>query len=65
MTGLAVKVTGIPEHTGLIEAAIDTLTDMFELTVMAIVFDVAGFPVGQIAFDVKMHFTWSPFDGVY
>ena len=61
----AVKVTGIPEHTGFVEAMIETLTGIFALTVIVIVLEVAGFPVAQVAFDVNKHFTWSPFAGLY
>jgi hypothetical protein len=53
LVGVAVKVTDVPAHTGFAEAAIVTLTGRFELTVMVIVFDVAGEPVRQgVAFDV-------------
>ena len=47
----------MPEQTGFTEAAIETETAIFGLTVIVIVFKVAGFPVGQVAFDVKTHFT--------
>jgi hypothetical protein len=35
-----------------------------ELTTMVIVFDVAGFPVAHVEFEVKIHFTWSLLAGV-
>ena len=33
------------------------------LTVAVRVFDVAGFPVGQVALEVRMQYTWSPLVG--
>ena len=65
MTGVAVKVTDVPEQiapAGL--AAIVTLTGRFGLTVMPIVFDVAGLPVGHTAFDVRVTVMISPFERV-
>ena len=51
--GVAVNVTDVPEQTGFADGAIETLTGRFGLTVIVIEFDVAGFPVGQVAFDVN------------
>jgi hypothetical protein len=56
-----VKVTDVPEQTGFADAAILTLTGRFGLTVMVTVLDVAGLPVAQVAFEVRMHATRSPF----
>ena len=53
MAGVAVKVTDVPEQTGLAEADIDTLTGRFGLTVIVTVFDVAGLPVAQDRFEVR------------
>jgi hypothetical protein len=39
LTGVAVKVTGLPWHTGLGEAVIETLTGNPWLTVIVIIFD--------------------------
>ena len=64
MVGVAVKVTEVPEHTGLAEAEIDTLTASSGLTVMVTVFEVAGLPVGQEAFEVKTQVIASLFAGV-
>ena len=61
--GVAVKVTEVPEHTGLALADIETLTVCNGLTVMETVFDVAGLPVVQVALEVSTQVTWSPFDG--
>ena len=65
MVGVAVKVTDVPEQTGLAEAPIDTLTGKVAFTVMLTALLVAGLPVGQIAFDVRMQVTISPLTGVY
>ena len=62
-TGVAVNVTEVPEHTGLADAAIETLTGRFGLTVIVIGLDVAGLPVGQVAFDVRTHVITSPVAG--
>ena len=64
MVGLAVKVTEVPVQTGLAEAAIATLTGKFGLTVMVTVLEVAGLPVAQVAFEVKMQVTASLFRGM-
>jgi hypothetical protein len=61
--GVAVKVTEVPEHTGLEDAAIEILTGRFGFTVILIVFEVAGFPVGQVAFEVNTQETASLFNG--
>ena len=53
MTWVAVNVTNVPAQTGLADAAIETLTGTNGFTVMVTVLEVAGFPVGQVAFDVK------------
>lgn len=44
--------------------AIDTLTGRLALTAIVIVLDVAGLPVVQPRFDVRMHVTRSPFNNV-
>jgi hypothetical protein len=58
--GVAVKVTDVPEQTGLAEAAIDTLAGRFGLTVIVTSLDVAGLPAGQVAFEVRIQVTLSP-----
>ena len=60
MVGVAVKVTDVPAQTGLAEATIDTLTGRFGLTVIVIVFDVAGLPVTQVALEVMIQVTRAP-----
>ena len=64
MVGVAVKVTEVPAQTGFAEGAIITLTGRFGLTVMVIVFDVAGLPVAQVALEVKTQVTASAFNGI-
>jgi hypothetical protein len=51
LVGVAVKVTEVPAHIGLDEAAIDTLTGRFGLTVITTSLDVAGLPVAQVRLD--------------
>ena len=64
MVGVAVKVTEVPEQTGFADAAIETLTGSGLLTVMVIVFDVAGLPVAQVALEVKTQVIASAFNGI-
>ena len=59
-----VKETNVPAQTGLPDEEIVMDTGKFGLTVMMIWFDVAGFPVGQIAFEVRMQDTRSPGPGM-
>lgn len=47
------NVTDVPEHTGLIDAAMLTLTGRIGFTVIVTVLDVAGFPDMQPAFEVR------------
>ncbi len=61
MVGVAVNVTLVPEQIVVALAAMLTLTGRFGLTVIVILFDVAGLPVAQIALDVKTHVTISLF----
>ena len=65
MTGLAVKVTEVPEHTGLADAAMETLTGRFGFTVIVTTLDVAGLPVAQVAFEVNTQVTVFPVAGIY
>ena len=65
MTGAAVKVTEVPAQTAPGGVAIMLmLTGRFGLTVMVIGLEVAGVPVAQVAFDVRMQVMISPFTGV-
>jgi hypothetical protein len=53
LTGVAVNVTTVPEHTGLEDAVMVILAARTGLTVMVIGLDVAGLPVAQVAFEVN------------
>jgi hypothetical protein len=64
LVGVAVNVTELPEQKGFAEAAIDILTGKFGLTVIVTALLVAGFPVGQIAFEVRTQVIISPFTGM-
>ena len=57
-------MTEEPVQTGFAEAAIVTLTGKFGFTIIIIVLEVAGFPVAQLVFEVRIHLTISPFAGV-
>ena len=63
LVGVAVKVTEVPAQTELAEAAIETLTGKFGLTVMVTTLEVAGLPVAQVALEVKIQVTASLFRG--
>ena len=61
--GVAVKVVFVPAQIVVVPAML-TLTGKFGFTVIVKVFDVAGFPVAHVAFDVSVHVTASVFDNV-
>ena len=61
MVGVAVKVTFVPVQIVVADAATLTLTGKFGLTFIITVFDVAGLPVAQVAFDVNITKITSPF----
>ena len=63
MAGNAVKSTLVPAQTGFFELEITWLTGRTGLTVIFRVLDVAGFPVVQVAFDVRTQVTASLFEG--
>ena len=61
MTDVALKFTGVPEHTvfpGL--AVMVTETGKFGLTWAVMGLDVTVLPEAQVAFDIKVHVTTSP-----
>ena len=64
LTGVAVKVTRVPVHTGFADGAIETLTASSGLTIMVTVLEVVGFPETHVAFDVMTQVTASLFRGV-
>ena len=58
------NVTEVPAHIAPAgTAAIVTLAGSNGLTVIVIGLDVAGLPVGQVAFDVSTHVITSPVAG--
>jgi len=63
LVGVAVKVTNVPAQTGFSEAAMDTLTGRFVLTVIVTRLDVAGLPAAQERLEVNTTYTWSPVTG--
>ena len=65
MTGEAVYVTEVPAHTGFAEGVTDTLTGSSGFTFMVTVFEVAGLPVAQMAFEVSTQITASLLIGTY
>ena len=64
LTGVALNVTEVPAHTGLAVAEMAMLTGISGFTVMVIVLEVAGLPEAQLKFEVRIHRTWSLFDGM-
>jgi hypothetical protein len=64
LTGVAVKVTLVPEHIGFWDAATETLTGRLGFTVMLTVLEVAGLPDAQPSLDVRTQLTISPFTKV-
>lgn len=60
MVGVAVNVTDVPAQMVVALAAMLRLTGKFGFTVIVTVFDVAGLPVTQGAFEVITHVTVFP-----
>ena len=54
-------MTLVPTHIGLLDAAMLILAGRLGFTVIVIAFEVAGLPVTQVAFEVNMQVTISPF----
>jgi hypothetical protein len=65
LTGVAVKVTELPAQMGFEEGTTETLTSINAFTVIVTVDEVAGFPEGQVALEVRTQVTASPFTGTY
>lgn len=61
MAGVAVKVTLVPAHIVVADAAMLTLAGRFGFTVIVRRFEVAGLPVIQVALDVITQLTTSLF----
>ena len=55
------NMTDVPAQTGFAEGDMDMLTGKSGLTVMVTTFEVAGFPVAQVASEVNTHVmaSWS------
>ena len=64
MTAVAEKITKVPAHTGLADAATDMLTGRIGLTVMVTVSDMAGLPLLQTSLEVRLQVISSPFTGI-
>ena len=58
-TGVAVKVTEVPAQTGFAEGLTEMLICSRGFTFMVTVFEVAGLPVAQMAFEVRTQITAS------
>jgi hypothetical protein len=58
---VAEKVTELPAQTVVAEAEIETLTGRVGLTDIVTMFELAGLPVAQEAFEVRIHLTKSLF----
>ena len=59
------KTTVAPPQTGFAVGDIVMLSGKLGLTVMVTAFEVAGFPLAQGAFEVRMQRIISPFEGTY
>jgi hypothetical protein len=57
-------VTGVPAQTGFNEGVIKTLATTLLSSIIVIVFEVAGFPVGQGTLEFNSQETISPFTGL-
>ena len=64
LTGVAVRLTGLPVHTGLAAAAMETLTGSVEFTPSVTALEVAGLPDLQFSMAVSTQVITSPFAGV-
>ena len=65
MIGVAENTTDAPAHDGLADGFTETLTGSTGLTTITTGVEVAGFPVGQMAFEVRTTVTMSLFAGIY
>ena len=60
-----VKLTDVPAQTGPGGLAVtEMLTGRLGFTVITIVFEMAGFPVAQVALEVNRQVITSPFEGI-
>jgi hypothetical protein len=61
---MAEKLTEVPAQTVVADAEIETLTGRFGLTIIVTVFEMAGFPVAQVALEVSWQEIISAFIGI-
>jgi hypothetical protein len=62
---MALKVTEVPRQNGFVSVEMKILAGKALLTSITIGADVAGLPEAQLAFEVTLQVTISPFEGVY
>ena len=63
--GVAVNVTELPAQNGFEDDIMDTLTGRLGLTVIVTGAEVAGLFTAQVAFELTVQVTPSPFKGMY
>ena len=64
MFGVAVNVTELPTQKGFEDDMMDTVTGRLGLTVNVITGEVAGLFAVQVALELTVQFTPSPFNGI-
>ena len=64
LIGVAVKFTEVPAQIVFASGDMEIPAGSRGFTIMLTVFEVAGLPLAQTAFDVSTHVTASPFAGV-
>ena len=65
LAGVAVKETAVPAQIWFSDSVIDMLTGSNGFTIIVTAFEVSGFPVAQVAFEVRMQVTTSLFTDTY
>ena len=65
LVGVAVIVIDVPGQNGFVGVEMETPAGRFVLTIIVIAFDIAGFPVTQLADEVTSQVTTSPFTALY
>ena len=58
-------MTEFPAQTGFVEGVIEIPTVTLVFSIIVMVFDVAGFPVGHGMLEFSTQETTSPFEGTY
>ena len=64
MFGVAVNVTELPAQKGFEDEIIDTVTSRLGLTIIVTAGEVAGLFTAQVAFELTVQVTPSPFKGM-